>query len=71
MTKSPVMNSWRMASTALRKVCSPPRKVVLSGSWEEVGLEAWLYVRRALGDLRMSNAKPRRWKALFVLDTDC
>jgi hypothetical protein len=58
MTKSPVMNSWRIASTALRNVCSPPRKVVLSGSEDEVGFEALSYVRLALGDLNMSNAKP-------------
>ena len=70
MAKSPVMNSWRIASTALRKVCSPPRKEVLSGSWEVRGLLARSYVRRAEGDLRISNAKPRRWNALRIFLED-
>jgi len=34
------MNSVRIVETAERKVCSPPRKEVLSGREEEVGFEA-------------------------------
>lgn len=62
--KSPSRNSCRMVSTADRKVCSPPKKVVLSGREVDVGLEARLYVRLADGERRMSKANPRRWKAL-------
>lgn len=40
--KSPSRNSWRMVRTAVRKVCSPPRKVVFVGSDEEEGAEARL-----------------------------
>ena len=61
------MNSWRTAATALRNVCSPPRKVVLSGRWFDLGLLARSYVRREDGDLRISNAKPRRWNALHEI----
>jgi hypothetical protein len=38
--------------------------VVLSGREDDVGFEALSYVRRALGDRRISNAKPSRWNAL-------
>jgi len=37
----------------------------VEGKVEDVGVEATSYVRRVEGNLRMSNAKPKRWNALL------
>jgi len=54
-----------MMRTLERKVCSSSRKVGVEGKVEDVGVEATSYVRRVEGNLRMSNAKPKRWNALL------